>query len=119
MRKRDSLPSSHLDLFYTTPLKHAEVWERGEPCIPEAGRCLTLHSRVPRASARNTLLSHQLSPTPRQLSAWQGALSGRPQGSEQVCTVPPRAPEQRTDLWVGARQAWHCLLEICSQAAVR
>lgn len=74
MRKRDSLPSSHLDLFYPTPLQHAEVWERGEPCIPEAGHCLSLHGRVPRASARNPLLSHQLSPVPISSVPGRGSL---------------------------------------------
>lgn len=66
------------------------------------------------------LISSRQRPSAQRLA---GALSGRPQGSLWVCTDPPRAPEQRTaqrtDLWVGARQAWHGLLEICGHAAVR
>lgn len=66
------------------------------------------------------LISSSQRPSAQRLA---GALSGRPRGSAWFSIDLPRAPEQRTeqrtDLWVGAKQAWHRLLEICSHAAVR
>lgn len=85
MRKKDRLSSSHLALFYPTPLKHTEVCERGEPCIPEA----------------------QLSTAGFPLCF----LISSPQHPSAQCSLrkdPPRAPEQRTCGWGQGRPGTAC-----------
>lgn len=80
------MSSSHLALFYPTPLKHTEVCERGEPCSPEAQLstagfplCFLISSpQHPSAQCLSGALSGRILPEPQSRGLTCGWGQGRP-----------------------------------------